>query len=70
MVKVVIVGVFKSSTEDGVDDVDDPIEAFEVLAASCLGNWRAYSSHNVRAAGQHTLNNEQGAVCNKKILNC
>ena len=48
MVKVVIVGVFKSSTEDGVDDVDDPIEAFEVLAASCLGNWRAYSSHNVR----------------------
>ena len=68
MVKVVIVGVFKSSTEDGVDDVDDPIEAFEVfLAASCLGNWHAYSSHNVRSPGQH---NEQGAVCNTKILNC
>ena len=65
-----IVVAFKSGTEDGVDDVDDPIEAFEVLAASSLGNWRAYSSHNVRAAGQHTLNNEQGAVCNTRILNC
>ena len=61
-----IVVAFKSGTEDGVDDVDDPIEAFEVLAASCLGNWRAYSSHNVRSPGH----NEQGAVCNTRILNC
>ena len=67
LVKVVIVGVFKSSTEDGVDDVDDPIEAFEVfLAASCLGNWRAYSSHNVRARPTHS---EQRARCSVQHKN-
>ena len=48
--------------EDGVDDVDDPIEAFEVLAASCLGNWRAYSSHNVRARLANTTSKVQCAT--------
>ena len=52
----------------GVDDVDDPIEAFEVLAASCLGNWRAYSSHNVRARRANTTSKVQCATQNTELF--